>query len=251
MTSTFAYMNQRFPFYDSYIQDEWRVTERLTLNVGMRYEFHLPWVETRNLWSNFDIDTDPSHPALVPAKDGSWADRATIAPDRNDFGPRFGFAYRVAPKTVIRSGYGIYYAQYEGFGGGQFLESNPPFTYKANITTNKIKPTLQLSEGLPADTISPKNAKNISTSSYDRNLRHGYAQQWSFDIQHELPDSILLDIGYYANTAHKLMRRTEGNWALPGPGNVNNRRRYTSILVPQDGVSVGPLANMARQEADA
>ena len=45
-----------------------------------------------------------------------------------------------------------------------------------------------------------------------------------------------METGYYANTAHKLLRRNEGNWALPGPGNVNSRRRYQSILVPQDGV---------------
>ncbi len=250
-TSTFAYMNQRFPFYDFYAQDEWRITDRLTLNAGVRYELHLPWVETRNLWANFDIDTDPAHPALVPAKNGSRDDRATIRTDANDFGPRFGFAYKVMPKTVIRSGYGIYYAQYEGFGGAQFLEVNPPFTYKALISTNRINPTLQLSTGLPPDTVTPKNAANIATSSYDRNLRHGYAQQWSFSIQHELPGSILMEMGYYANVAHKLMRRTEGNWALPGAGAVNNRRRYRTILVPQDGVVIGPLANMFRQQADS
>jgi hypothetical protein len=250
-TSTFAYMNQRFPFYDFYAQDEWRVTERLTLNFGMRYELHLPWVETRNLWANFDIDTNPAQPALVPAKSGSRDDRATIRTDGNDFGPRVGFAYRVAPKTVVRSGYGIYYAQYEGFGGAQFLEVNPPFTYKAQITTNRIDPTLQLSRGLPPDTVTPKNAANIQTSSYDRNLRHGYAQQWSFSIQHELAGSILVETGYYANTAHKLMRRTEGNWAPPGAGAVNNRRRYKSILVPQDAVVIGPLATMFRQQADS
>lgn len=250
-TSTFAYMNQRFPFYDFYAQDEWRVNGRLTLNLGMRYELHLPWIETRNLWSNFDIDTDPARPALVPAKDGSRADRATIGVDGNDFGPRAGFAWRAANNTVVRGGYGVYYTQYEGFGGAEFLEGNPPFTYKAVITTDRVKPTLQLSRGLPPDTISPKNARNIQTSSYDRRLRHGYAQQWSFSIQRELPGLILVETGYYANTAHKLLRRTEGNWALPGPGNTNSRRRYQSILVPQDGVAIGPLATLYRHQGDS
>ena len=247
-TSTFAYMNQRAPFYDFYAQDEWRLTGRLTLNLGLRYEAHLPMVETRNLWSNFDIDTNPAKPVLVPAKDGSRFDRATIHPDLNDYGPRFGFAWRANNKTVFRGGLGVYYAQYEGFGGAQFLETNPPFTYKAVLTTNRVDPTIVLSTGLPPDTVSPKNAANIQTSSYDRNLRHGYAEQWSFSIQRELPGDILLEAGYYANSAHKLMRRTEGNWALPGPGNINSRRRYSSILVPQDGVVVGPLAGTFRQE---
>ncbi len=250
-TSTFAYMNQRTPFYDFYAQDEWRLTSRLTLNLGLRYELHLPWVETRNLWANFDLDTDPANPALVPAKPGSRAGRATVRTDANDFGPRFGFAYRAGRATVVRGGYGVYYAQYEGFGGAQYLETNPPFTYKAALSTNRIDPTIRLVDGLPPDTVSPQNAKNIQTSSYDRNLRHGYAQQWSFSLQRELAGDLLLEAGYYANTAHKLMRRTEGNWAPPGPGNVNSRRRYKSILVPQDGVVVGPLAGNFRQEASS
>jgi hypothetical protein len=250
-TSTFTRMNQRAPFYDFYGHDEWRVTDRLTLSVGLRYELHLPWVETRNGWANFDIDTNPGSAALVPAKAGSRADRATIRTDANDFGPRFGFAYRVARKTVVRGGYGVYYAQYEGFGGAQYLQVNPPFTYKAQISTNKTDPTILLSRGLPPDTVSPKNAANIETSSYDRKLRHGYAQQWSFSIQHELPGQVLLETGYYANTAHKLMRRTEGNWALPGPGDLNSRRRFKSVPVPQDGVVVGPLATTYRQEASS
>jgi len=247
-TSTFAYMNQRAPFYDFYAQDEWRVTQRLTLNVGLRYEAHLPWVETRNLWANFDIDTNPAQAALVPAKKGSRADRATIRTDADDFGPRFGFAYRAARNTVVRGGYGVYFAQYEGFGGAQYLEVNPPFTYKAVLATNRIDPTIVLNNGLPPDLVRPQNATNIQTSSYDRNLRHGYAQQWSFSIQRELPGEILVETGYYANAAHKLMRRTEGNWAPPGPGNVNSRRRYQSVLVPQDGVVVGPLAGTFRHE---
>src|SRR5262249_34370422 len=250
-TSTWAYMNQRAPYYDSYVLDEWRITPRLTLNAGLRYEAHLPWVETRNQWSNFDIDTDPAHPALVMAKDGSREDRATIRRDINDFAPRFGFAYRLTDKTVMRGGYGIYYSQYEGFGGAQYLEVNPPFTYKAVLTTNRINPTLSLVQGLPPDLVTPKNASNIQTSSYDRNLRHGYADQWSYSLQRELAGDVLLELGYYGNSAHKLMRRTEGNYALPGAGDINARRRYHSVQVPPNGVLVGPLAGTFRQEATA
>ncbi|MEP7367668.1 MAG: TonB-dependent receptor [Acidobacteriota bacterium] len=248
-TSTFAYMNMRTPFYDFYLQDEWRVNNRLTLNFGLRYELHRPWVESRNLWANFDIDTNPGTPALVPATEGSRASRATINPDSNDFGPRFGFAYRATEKTVFRGGIGTYYAQYEGFGGAQFLEVNPPFTYKALLTTNRITPTIQMVNGLPPDLVTPENAANIQTSSYDRNMRHGYSTQWNFSIQHELPGSVLVEAGYYGNSAHKLVRRLEGNYALPGPGNLNSRRRFKSILVPQDGVVVGPLAGIFRHQA--
>lgn len=249
--STVSYMNQRVPWYGFYVQDEWRVSTRLTLNLGIRYDFRLPWVETRNLWANFDIDTNPAQAALVIAQDGSRASRATINPDKNDWAPRFGFAYRLGGGTVLRGGYGIYYSQYEGFGGAQYLQTNPPFQYRAQITTDRINPTLRLIDGIPDGTVSPQNAANIGTSSYDRNLRSGYAQQWNFNIQRELPGQFLVEIGYFGNKANKLMQRTEGNWALPGAGNVNNRRRYQSVLVPGDNVMVGPLANTFRHESSA
>ncbi|MGH9629368.1 MAG: hypothetical protein ACRD7E_13695, partial [Bryobacteraceae bacterium] len=209
---------------------------------------HLPWVETRNGWANFDIDTDRANPQLIVARDGSRYERATIRTDRNDFGPRFGFAYRAGDKSVIRGGYGVYFAGYEAMGGGEYLQTNPPFHYKAQIATDRIQPTLSLQEGLPSDLPTAQNAANIRLSSYDRGGRHTYSQQWSFSIQRELPANSLVEIGYQANAAHKLMRWTEGNPALPGPGNVNLRRMYRSIAMPGENVSVGPLASSWRHE---
>lgn len=249
--SNYTHMNQRSPFYDFYVQDEWKATDSVTLNFGLRYELHLPWVEKRNGWANFDLDSNPASPALVLAEDGSRYSRATIHTDARDFGPRFGFAWRPAGRTVVRGGYGLYYTQYEPMGGEQYIQTNPPFHYKASITTDRIHPTIQLSEGLPPDTVKPQNARNIVTSSYDRGLRAGYAHQWNFSVQREFPHDMLLEAGYYANSAHRLMRRVEGNWALPGPGVVNNNRRFRSILVPRDNVVIGPLANTWRHESSA
>src|SRR5689334_15605326 len=81
----------------------------------------------------------------------------------------------------------------------------------AVLTTDSVTPTILLSQGLPPNLVTPQNASNIQTSSYDRHLRHGYAEQWSYSLQRELPGDMLLEVGYYANAAHKLMRRTEGN----------------------------------------
>ena len=230
--SSFTYFNQRAPHYDFYVQNEWRVTGRLTLSLGLRYELHLPFVETRNGWANFDIDTDPAKPRLVPAEDGSRFARATIRTDANNFGPRFGFAYQAARRTVIRGGYGIYHANYEPFGGAEYLQSNPPFLYKSIISTDRITPTILLQQGLPPDAVKPENASNIQTSSYERQGRLPYAQQWSFSIQHQLPGDTLIEVGYYANVAHKLLRRNEGNYALPGPGNINSRRpQYSCRMI--------------------
>jgi len=246
--SSFAYFNQRAPHYDFYIQDEWRLTPRFTLNLGLRWELHLPFVETRNGWANFDIDTNPASPSLVLAESGSRFGRATLRTDANNFGPRFGFAWQARRGTAIRGGYGVYHANYEPFGGAEYLETNPPFLYKAIITTDRITPTILLRQGLPPQAVSPQNARDIQTSSYQRDGRLPYAQQWSFSIQRELPADTLVEVGYYGNVAHKLMRRTEGNYALPGMGNINNRRRYRSVLAPRDNVVIGPLAGTFRHE---
>ena len=88
-----------------YVQDDWRVTPKLTLNLGLRWEYATPVWERDNLWSNFN----PATNTLVRATNGSIYDRALVNPDYKDFGPRLGFAYSVMPKTVIRAGYGISY----------------------------------------------------------------------------------------------------------------------------------------------
>jgi hypothetical protein len=251
LTANNAYMNQRAPFYDFYIQDEWRVGRSLTLNFGLRYELHLPWVETRDGWGNFDIDTDPGNPQIVPAREGSRFDRATIRTDGNDFAPRFGFAYRLGSKTVIRGGAGVYYGQYEAMGGGEYLQTNPPYHFKAQPTTDRVTPTISLVRGLPENLLTPANAANIRTSSYDRNVRHAYSYQWNYNVQHELPHNLLLEMGYFGNAAHKLFRVPEGNFALPGPGDINARRRYRSLVLPGTSTVIGPLAGTWRHEASS
>ena len=72
-----------------YVQDDYRVNDKLTLNLGVRYEYATPWYERDNLLTNFD----PATRTMIAARDGSVEDRSTIKPDRNNFGPRLGFAY--------------------------------------------------------------------------------------------------------------------------------------------------------------
>ena len=90
---------------------------RLTLNLGVRYEYSTPYWEKDNILTNFD----PATNTMVFAKDGSIADRALVNPDRNNFGPRLGFAYTLTPGTVIRGGYGVSYVHFSRAGGGDLL----------------------------------------------------------------------------------------------------------------------------------
>ena len=166
--SNSVYMNLRAPWQHFYIQDEWRVNDKLTLNLGLRYEHNMPWHEKDNGISNFDIDTDPLNPTFVVAMNGSVESRATLAPDVNNFAPRFGFAYRATDATVVRGGYGIFYANYEGTGGGQFLETNPPFHIKSQISTDSINPSVLLRTGVPDGVVTPERAVSLRFSSFER-----------------------------------------------------------------------------------
>lgn len=246
--SNSVYMNLRAPWQHFYLQDEWRVNDRLTLNLGLRYEHNMPWLEKDNGISNFDIDTDPANPDFFVATDGSRASRATLAPDLTNFAPRFGFAYRVLDGTVVRGGYGIFYANYEGTGGGQFLETNPPFHIKSQISTDSITPSVLLRNGVPDGVVTPERAVSLRFSSFEREPPWPISQQWNLNIQHSLGANTVWEVGYYGTKAQHLVNRLDGNWAPPGPGNINSRRRFTSAVFPGTDIVVGPLAAMNRHE---
>ena len=114
------------------MEDDWKATPRLTLNLGLRYDFATPPLEADNRMADFD----PNSGGLVFAKSGSVGDRAIVNPNTKNFGPRFGFAYSPDTKTVFRGGYGIYYSLFERFGSEDELALNPPFLINKTLTSN-------------------------------------------------------------------------------------------------------------------
>lgn len=241
-----VYSNLRAPFYHFYVQDEWRATTKLTLNMGIRYEYNANWVETRNLLSNFDIDL--ATPLIVQAVDGSRADRALQRSDMNNFAPRFGFAYTLTPKTVVRGGYGIFVGNYEGTGGGRFMLGNPPQTISVRLTTDQIHPAFLLRDGVPLGTLDPRNTANVRLSSFVTNPKWPTSQQWNFNIQRELTSDMVFEVGYYAAKGNHLPTRWNANYALPGPGNINARRRFTSVPFPGIDYTIRPLTIVDRHD---
>jgi hypothetical protein len=246
--SNFVRMNLRAPWNHFYAQDEWRVSPKLTLNLGLRYEMNMPWVEKDNGIANFDIDTNPAQPSFVLAQDGSRASRATVQADLNNLAPRFGFAYQALANTVVRGGYGIFYANYEGTGGAEFMETNPPFHIKSRITTDNITPSILLRDGIPSGILTPENAVDLEFSSFQRNAPWPIAQQWNFNIQQMFGTDTVLEVGYYGAKSNHLGNLYDGNFALPGPGDANDNRRYQSAVWPDTNIVVSPLSLMNRFE---
>src|SRR5438309_10865983 len=108
--------------YFGYIQDDFKVNNNLTLNIGLRYEFATPQYEADNHLANFN----PANNSLIFASSGSLYDRALVHPDPKDWAPRVGLAYTIRPKTVIRSAYGISYVLFNRAGGENLLAYNGP-----------------------------------------------------------------------------------------------------------------------------
>jgi len=249
--SNFAFLQFRAPWTHFFVQDDWKVTRRLTLNIGLRYEISLPFVDKGNKIANFDMDTTPANPQLVLAgsQGSSWSDRALQGTSYHNFAPRFGFAYSLPDNhTVLRGGYGIFYSNAITLGGMQSMEINPPNHLRVNLSTNPNVPSLILNRGFAANALSTSNATGVELVSYDRNNVPPTAQEWNFDIQRELPRGILVEVGYYGNKFDHNWWQLDGNAPPPEPGNINSNRPFTSTLVP--GAGTITLADVLRISKD-
>jgi len=241
--------NQRRRIHGGYIQDDFKVSNRLTLNVGLRWEYVGAWFEKYNRYSNYDIDANRARPELRLAKAGGIAERSTLRPDFNNFAPRLGLAYRLNGKTVIRSGYGIYYGGVDHI-GDRYLHASAPFFYQSGFNTDSITPTIVLKDGFPAGATT-SGVTNLQTISQDRTNRTPYSQQWNLTVQRELGKDLALEVGYAGTKGSRLLQRFDSNAPAPGPGNINARRPVTTLAVPGLGYVIPSLADTFRREFSA
>ena len=226
-----------------YVQDDFKITPKLTLNLGLRYEVVIPWTDKRDRLANFDITTDPDNPQLVLAGQNGTSnfDRAGYRTDTNNFMPRIGIAYKLTDKTVLRGGWGMYYAYMEPFGDAQYLIGNPPSSYVVNQGSSATKPAVLLKDGPAEGSLELENATGLQFISYDTDPPGTYAHQWNFNIQQELGRDWLFEIGYSGSNGNHLLRRYEENYSPPGPGGINEKRRYKSAQITGTDIVVSPL----------
>jgi hypothetical protein len=248
--SRYAYLRFRTPYTHFFVQDDWKLSRRLTLNIGLRYELSPPAIEKQNQMANFDLDSVPGSPKLVLPSETDRASRALQGVNHKQFAPRFGLAYSLPDnKTVIRAGYGLFYSNMITLGGMSSMEINPPYHLRVSITPDTKVPSLLLKTGYAVDALSFANGRNVTLVSYDRGSQTPLAQQWNLDIQRQLKGGILLEVGYYGNKFDHNWRSIDGNPAPPGPGTLNPRRLYTSTLVPTTPYNI-TLADVVRIQKD-
>ncbi|MBI3209459.1 MAG: TonB-dependent receptor [Candidatus Solibacter usitatus] len=208
-------------YYATFFQDDWKITPRLTLNLGLRWDYESPATER---YDRMVLGLDFSAASPIAARvqglnlkgatifaNNAGQGRGSFRPDKNNFVPRAGLAYRFRDKWVFRGGYGLYYL------GQGATGSNAGYSQRstATVSTDGLTPAVNLANAfalLPGGQLLSAIGNSQGASSFlgqaltanylDRVLP--YSHQYSFDIQRELPGSILVEAAYVGNQTRKL-----------------------------------------------
>lgn len=236
-------------FQNLYAQDDWRATSKLTLNLGLRWEYGSPYSELHNNISNFDpvtqtvLTTTPGAVAvngITPYSGGGTYGHTLVNPDYRDFGPRVGFAYAADAKTAIRGGFGISYAHYTRAGSGDILAINAPQAQFASVTqiapttTNhctsplpaqiiavgKTTPSCYATadQGYPSGLVTSFNPATDNITYIPKNTRDSYVESYFISVQRSLVKNSLVDIAYVGNHGLKLQGFLNANQKNPALG---------------------------------
>jgi hypothetical protein len=208
LTQPWTHLHNRSAIY---VQDDFKVTPALTLNLGMRWAYTQPLVEKDNRQANFDLTTG----AEIFAAAGSRESRALYKAYKKGFEPRLGFAWRPADRWVLRGGYGI--SQYmEGTGANLRLPLNPPFFFESAVNYDPTSGAGTLATGFAE--LKPLDKPSGQVRAWDPNLRPQFTQQWNVFVERLLTPSTSANVGYVGHNAKHLVTPVEGNQPLPGVG---------------------------------
>jgi hypothetical protein len=200
-----------------YVQNDYRVSRKLTLNLGLRWEYATPRWERNNVLSNFDPETK----TILIAKNGSLYDRTLVNPDRNNFAPRLGFAYSLDSKTVLRGGYGVSYIHQNRVGSADLLGINYPQVVIATVNQgNPNDPSFRTTQqGYPTGLTDARtfSVANANIAYIPKTFGTPWVQSYFFSLQRELSRDLVLDIGYVGNDSNSLPLIADYNQAAPQP----------------------------------
>jgi hypothetical protein len=220
-----------------YIQDDFKATARLTLNLGLRYEFDQPWYEVHNRTANVLPDGTVEYAGSVPAGAVAGAKvcptHACYNANYKQFMPRIGFAYQASSKFVVRGGYGAT-SFFEGNAFNQRLTSSPPFALGSNV--NATVPT-GANPGSPF-TIEDGFAQQFSSttiySTWPQNMQPAYVNEYSLTTEYALTHELSLSLGYLGESGHHLADYRNGNQLTLAQ----------AITIAQGGTASGPYDSL-------
>ncbi|SPE40961.1 TonB-dependent receptor [Candidatus Sulfopaludibacter sp. SbA3] len=235
-------MDGHQPNVAAYIQDQFRLSNTLTVNLGLRYEIAPPLYDTRGQTMGLDFSKVPSAQAIFASgQTGIYEPTFFICgqtgypkgcayTDKNNFAPRFGLAWQAAPTTVFRMGAGIYYSLTD-FSSISRLTNSLPANIAQTLTNSTFAATYQ---GYGASVFPPNVAVGPSLSanlySLDLHQRTSYAIQLSSSVQHQIGKSGVLEMGYLGTLGLKLQQNVQVSNSLPGSTAVAGRRPYVGAI---------------------
>jgi carboxypeptidase family protein len=219
--------------FNYYARDEWRVTDKLTLSLGIHYEVNTPFTEDNNYWVNWD----PASAKLLIAGQNA-SSTANVNTDFSAIGPRVGIAYQFDQKTVFRAGYGIFYDPQGNYGTTIRQFRQQPFDLVFTTSPGDLFPANTVRQGIPkrsdfppTDPNNPTAAvPNATITAIDPEFRNAQIQQFNFAVQRQLVKSTVLTATYVGSLGRRLAWNFGINTPPPGPGSINPRRPYYGAL---------------------
>lgn len=241
----------RFWDLNWFAQDDWKITSRLTLNLGLRYEYNAPVHALNGNMYSFDPATvsivvpkadakalfSPFFPASVPVKTAAevgWPESLRRA-DKNNFAPRFGLAYQWNDKTVIRGGYGLYYGHFSGNMAG-FLSAGP-YSFSTAMNNGNPTPTYTLANPF----ISAGTPGTLSFNGVAVDLRNAYNSQYSLSVERQVGGDIGVRVSYIGSKGSQILYIRNINQPLPSTRPYSQSRRpyplYNNISYADSGAN--------------
>jgi hypothetical protein len=229
---------EKRPEWSLYVQDDFRVNGKLTLNLGLRWDVYVPWVEIEDRQSNFDETTGQ----FVVASDGATIGGVNVGRylqtySKGDVGPRFGFAYDVTGtgRTIVRGGVGVFWNFTPG-GTSSSKAQNPPFLQSTALTASpnpNFSPSLKVSDGLPPPPgVDPtRPASGTTRSIFDIDFRDAYTVNWNVNVQQQIGTNYMLEMAYAGSRGRQYLLKGDPNEApaTVGVTNSNVNRPYATL----------------------
>ena len=231
--STQVLSDQLFRSYMFFVQDDWKVTPNVTLNLGMRYELTSPWFDENNRMNKLSIDSQNYGQTITAGEFGdSWSHRALVNTDTNNWAPRVGIAWQPGLRWTVRGGAGVFFGGQQGLGASGRMLVNFPFVAQVQRTSGRAAPAFLLRDGFPADFLGdlsdPDNRpRNIRLNHWSTEFPMPTTYQWNFSVQRQLADNLGLTVAYVGSSSNFLLGVYNENAATRGdPGTEASRRKH-------------------------
>lgn len=241
--------------YALYVQDDWKVTPRLTLNLGLRWDPWLGYTDTEDRLSAFRPgQRSQVYPNALPGMvypGDPGIPRTITGNDWNNFAPRFGFAWTPlrTNRFAVRGGYGVYFDHIRSINLNRFPLVQP---FVLDVTVNDVDVRDPFNGKSPFPYTAPRTPEErrakqfvspTSFNSFNHDFVSPYAQQWNFNLQLEPVRDYVLTLAYVGSKSSKLFMSRNINPALPrpdaSPANIQARRPYQDFIIIEEEATDG------------